>query len=57
MNQEISKYANNHYVTEISKSKQFDLKYQLNIAAIETIAQLQNYHRMKKQLLLLRMRM
>lgn len=34
MNQEMSKYTNKHYVTEISKSKQFDLKDQLNIAAI-----------------------
>lgn len=49
MNQEISKCANNHYVTEISRRKQFDLKDQLNIAAIETIVQLQNYLRVKKQ--------
>lgn len=37
------------YVIEISKSKCFDLKDQLNLAAIETIVQLQKYLRKNKQ--------
>lgn len=39
-NEEMNKYTNKPYVTEINKSKQFDSQDQLNLAAIEKNFQL-----------------
>lgn len=39
-NEEMNKYANKPFVIEIRKTKQFNLKNQLSLAAIETIVQL-----------------